>query len=91
MPKINLSFENVVFTKKFIKNLKNLDSKTRERIQQKLKIILSGFRNMDIKKLSNYPIADFRLKIDEYRLFFNYSKKQDKAVFVACVARKNLY
>ena len=91
MQEIILTPLNTKFTKKFLKNLQKLPSHTRERIQKKLGEILNRKRPANIKKLSNYPLGDYRLKINEFRLFFSVSEKDNIALFVTCIARKNLY
>ncbi len=91
MQEIILTPINTKFTKKFLKNLQKMPAHTRERIQGKLSEILKAKRPTNIKKLSNYPLADYRLKINEFRLFFSFSEKDNISLFVACIARKNLY
>ena len=91
MSEIILTKENIRFTEKFFKNLKKLPPYTRGRIEKKLKDILLQKRPANIKKLSNYPLADYRLKIDDFRLFFSASENTKIYLFVACISRKNLY
>ena len=91
MSKIILSEKNTRFTKKFLKNIQKLPPYTRALIQKKLEEILQGKRPANIKKLSNYPLADYRLKIDNFRLFLSQTPDSEISIFVACISRKNLY
>lgn len=91
MSKIIISKKNCRFTKKFLKNLQKVSPYSRKRIEKKLSEILENKRPSNIKKLSNYPIADYRLRIDEFRLFFSFSDHDNIILFIDCISRKNLY
>jgi mRNA-degrading endonuclease RelE of RelBE toxin-antitoxin system len=91
MPEIILTHKNTRFTKKFAKHFQKLPVHTRSRIEKKLDEILSQERPANIKKLSHYPLAQYRLKIDSFRLFFSPSFDQKTFLFVACISRKDLY
>ena len=51
----------------------------------------SGKLKADLKKLCNYQIADYRLKIGNYRLLIAYDEKNDESYFISCKHRKDLY
>ncbi len=88
---IKITFKNTVFSKHFQRDLKKLDPIIRNKIKKELKNILSVNKDVKIKKLTDYPIADYRIRIGSYRLCFNYDSKRKKAVFTICRHRKDLY
>ena len=88
---IKLNKINTFFSKSFAKSFKKLDSFQKKFILVKLEKILEGEEGGKIRKLKNYPLAEYRLKIGDFRLLFNFDKKKDKVLFIACSHRKNLY
>jgi len=88
---VSLKKENVVFSKWFQKSFWKINFMDKNFILEKIWKIFSWEILPDIKKLKNYPNADFRLKIWNYRILFSYDKKNDKNLFILVTHRKNLY
>lgn len=89
--RISLSDKIIHFSPKFEKNYSKLDKTVREKIEKKMKLIFSGEEKGNIKKLKDYPIAEYRLKIGNYRFLFNMDNEEKNIVFVLCKHRKDLY
>lgn len=88
---IALSENRISFDKSFWKDLKNIDPKNRRYILKKLEVIIKNIAPANIKKLRNYPKADYRVRIGDFRLLFAYNKEKGHVVFVHCYNRKDLY
>ena len=86
---IKLNTHNTLFLKDFSKDLNRLSPLEKNRTKTKLKEILENNKKANIKKLKNYPLAMYRLKISNYRLLFNF--KDGKAIFTYCKNRRDLY
>jgi mRNA interferase RelE/StbE len=88
---ITLNENKVIFSKSFWKDMSKIDQKNQKFILAKLREILRGYTPADMKRLQNYPDADYRLRIGDYRLFFVHEKKPEKIYFVHCYNRRELY
>jgi mRNA-degrading endonuclease RelE of RelBE toxin-antitoxin system len=88
---IELTSDNCKFSKKFKKQLSKLNPSVKKNIESKLSSIFAGKLKADLKKLCNYQIADYRLKIGNYRLLIAYDEKNDESYFISCKHRKDLY
>jgi len=83
--------KNTFFSRSFIKSFRKLDSFQEKFILTKLRKKLKSKKEIDFRKLKNYPLAEYRLKIGEFRLLFNFDEKKDKVLFIICTHRSNLY
>lgn len=88
---INLKKENTVFTKWFQKSFGKLDWNDKRIILEKFRRIFKWEEIPNIKKLKNYPLAEFRIKIWNYRILFTIDKERGKNLFLLITHRKNLY
>ena len=88
---INLTKQNTVFTKGFQKSFVKIDSNDKKNILKKLEKIFNWTDLPNIKKLTNYPLAEFRIKIWNYRILFIEDKILNKNLFLLITHRKNLY
>jgi mRNA interferase RelE/StbE len=86
---MKMDLKNVIFSEKFQKNFRKLDAPTQIFIKKNLQEIFSGEKNPSIKKLKNYPIARYRLRIGNFRLLFN--QLEGKIIFILIKHRKSLY
>ena len=65
-----MSFE-VFYAKSVQKDIKNIDSKTKEKIKKSIEK-LKDFPNItNIKSLKSHPLADYRLRVGDYRILFD--------------------
>ena len=53
--------------------------------------MLDGKLKQNIRKLTNYPIADYRLKVGDYRILFERDEKKEVNLLTYCSHRKDLY
>lgn len=47
--------------------------------------------NLQVKKLQNYKIADFRLRVGEYRILFDRDMEKNELVIFRILHRSKLY
>ena len=88
---IKLTRQNCIFTKRFGKQFAKIDRVSQQAIGLKLVEILDEGEKANIKKLTNYPYADFRLKIGNYRILIHRDKKKDLYYLNDCRHRRDLY
>ena len=86
---IKLSTSNTLFLEEFAKDLEKIPLLEKENLKKILRQILEEKREVNIKKLRNFPLARYRLRISNYRLLFNF--EDGKAIFIYCKHRKSLY
>jgi mRNA-degrading endonuclease RelE of RelBE toxin-antitoxin system len=88
---INWLDHSVKFLQEFQKDLQKFSVLERERVKQKLKNILEETSPANVKKLKNYPLGRFRLRIGKFRLIFNIFTEKNLIVFTTCKRRRDLY
>lgn len=88
---ITLNHENSMFDSSFQKDLKKMDSIPRRFVVEKLSSMLQGDEPQDIKALKNYPFAQYRLKVGDFRILFTYDPLKKKYRVHGCKPRKSLY
>ena len=65
----------ITYAKSVLKDLKRIDPKNLGRIKEKIEE-LENFPNISqIKHLTNHPLADYRLRIGNYRVLCNAPQK----------------
>ena len=89
--KIELRKDNCVFTSRFKREFNKLEFNDQKNIRSKLNEIFKNPEKALIKKLTNYNLAKYRLRIGHFRLLFLEDRKKKKWVFAACKKRKDLY
>ncbi len=50
-----------------------------------------GILNAQVKRLKNYPLADFRLRVGNYRVLFNFSLENKEILVLRVLHRSELY
>ena len=81
----------LVYAKSIKKDLKNIDTKTKIKLKQEIEK-LQYFPNLSqIKRLKSYPLADFRLKVGNYRVLFDVDNEKNEIHILKISHRKNLY
>lgn len=88
---IKLTRKNCVFARRFGKQLAKIGSLERRAIEMKLEEILDEGVPADIRKLTDHPYGDFRLRIGNYRLFIFRDKTKDLYYFIDCKHRGDAY
>ncbi|WP_456479698.1 type II toxin-antitoxin system RelE family toxin [Nautilia sp.] len=81
----------LVYAKSIKKDIKNLDTKTKEKLKNEIEK-LQHFPNLSqIKRLKSYPFADFRLKVGNYRVLFDVDFENQELHILKIAHRKDLY
>jgi mRNA interferase RelE/StbE len=78
----------IIFAKRAIKDLDNLNEDVKEKIKGKLKVLMSD-PTSNSKKLSNPIIGSYRFRVGDYRVIFDIDK--DKVVILRIGNRKDIY
>ena len=81
----------LIYAKSIKKDLKNIDTKTKIKLKKEIEK-LQYFPNLSqIKRLKSYPLADFRLKVGNYRVLFDIDNEKNEIHILKISHRKNLY
>ena len=88
---IILNKENVVFLSGFCKDIQKLDANERKSVQKHLDRVLSDPDRQNIKRLVSYPYAQYRLKLNDFRVLFSADSINKKYIFIGIKKRKFLY
>lgn len=88
-----MKYKVIIFNEKiFLKDLSKIWNNEKEKIFWKIeKLKIEGIKNSQIKRLKNYPVADFRLRAWEYRLLFNISLEKWEIYIFRILHRSKLY
>ncbi|MBC2716535.1 MAG: type II toxin-antitoxin system RelE/ParE family toxin [Desulfobacteraceae bacterium] len=81
----------IFYAKSVAKDIKRVDGNTLHKIKKNIE----GLKNFpdisNIKKLSAHPLADFRLRVGEYRILFDVDWNE-KIIFILKIGhRKDVY
>ncbi len=73
------------------KDIERITSKNRRRIKEAIED-LKNFPNVsNIKQLANHPIADYRLRVGNYRVLFDVNW-QDQVIYILKIGhRRDIY
>ena len=85
-----MSFK-ILYAKSVQKDIKNLDNKTKEKIRKAIEN-LKNFPNIpNIKSLKSHPLADYRLRVGDYRILFDVDW-ENKTIYILKIGhRKDIY
>jgi len=89
--KISITKKNTAFTQGFHKDFQKLELDEQKQIKKRLTEIFEEPQKAIIKKLTNHPLAQYRVRIGHFRLLFSVDKKNQMLVFSHCKKRKDLY
>lgn len=81
-----------VFKKKAIKEIDALPADVRRRILEKLKFY--SLRQNPLRfadNLKDYKFGEYRFRIGDYRIIFDFDVKNQKAIILKVGHRKNIY
>ncbi len=82
---------NIIYAKGVRKDVKNISSVHLTRIQNGIEELKYFPYVSDIKKLSNHPLADFRLRIGDYRVLFDIDFAKNEIYILKIGHRKDIY
>ncbi len=81
----------IIYAKSVIKDLKKIGSSSLPRIKEGIEE-LKYFPNISqIKQLKNHPLADYRLRIGNYRVLFDIDWKKQEVHILKIGHRKDIY
>ena len=81
----------IYYAKSVAKDIKRIDESALYRIQKSIEG-LGNFPDIsNIKRLSAHPLADYRLRIGEYRILFDVDWNEKKIFILKIGHRKNVY
>ena len=89
--KIIFTAKNIIFSRAFQKDFKKLETADQNYIKKKLAKSFENTEILSIKKLINYPYAQYRIRIRNFRLLFSVDEKNKKYLFSHCKKRQDLY
>ena len=85
----NVQFLN---KKSIAKDISKIPKRETSMIMEKISSLTeSGSQHAQVKRLKNYPVADFRLKIWSYRILFNVNEYTKKITIIRILHRSQLY
>ena len=79
--------------KTWLKDLTSLDKKEIERVKHKIEELMEEpwLGGVQVKKLKHYKVADFRLRVGEYRILFNRDLESKTVELLRILHRGKLY
>ena len=82
---------DIKYAKSVKKDLFGIDKKNLERLEKAIKLLKKFPDVSNIKKLSAHPIADYRLRVGEYRILFDVCWNE-RTIFILKIGhRKEIY
>jgi len=88
-----MEFKIIFYSEKLIKkDFSKIPKKNLELIFSKLDILsASGLEIWQIKKLNNYDLCDYRLRVWDFRILFNIDSDKNEIVIFRTLHRSKLY
>ncbi len=88
-----ININNFIFSTRFEKDLKKYfkNKEDNSKIKEFFFNLKSWIFKWDIKRLKNYPWANFRLRYWNFRVLFNVNNDKGLILFLRILPRKNLY
>ncbi len=81
----------IIYARSVIKDLKKIAPYNLTRIREGIEE-LKNFPNLtQIKRLSNHPIADYRLRIGNYRILFDVNWEKEEIYILKIGHRRDVY
>ena len=78
--------------KRLQRDLRNLPEKDRARIIGKIKFLAKDpFKNSQSKELQHYELADYRLRVGNYRVLFDVDTENKTIILYRVLHRSKLY
>ncbi|MCP4524257.1 MAG: type II toxin-antitoxin system RelE/ParE family toxin [Candidatus Gracilibacteria bacterium] len=88
-----MQYKVIFYSEKIIiKDFSKIPEKNKKVIFQKIKELqFHGVEKAQVKKLHNYLISDYRLRVGDYRILFNLDEKSEKIIIFRILHRSKLY
>jgi mRNA interferase RelE/StbE len=81
----------IKYAKSVRKDLSGIDKKHLERIKNSIESLIEFPDVANIKKLSAHPLADYRLRVGEYRVLFDVCRDERVIYILKIGHRKEIY
>jgi len=81
----------LIYAKSIKKDIKNLDNHTKDKLKIEIEKLQHFPHITQIKRLKSYPLADFRLKVGNYRVLFDVDFDNKEIHILKISHRKDLY
>ncbi|MDQ1343539.1 MAG: Type toxin-antitoxin system RelE/ParE family toxin [Patescibacteria group bacterium] len=82
----------VINERVFLRDMEKIDAKTSTAIKTSIfRLAEEGRSTAQVKRLKSYPVADFRLRVGEYRILFNFSEEWGEIHLLRVLHRSKLY
>lgn len=82
---------SLILSEQAKKDLQHLEHQYRDLIEKKLKQLVSGYQNVDVKKLTEYNRPTYRLRVGIYRIIFLVHDKELVVLIIGIDHRKDAY
>jgi len=82
---------SIVYAKSVKKDIKKIEAAELKKIKKEIESLIEFPDVKNTKKLTNHPVADFRLKIGKYRVLFDLDKKNYTINILKIGHRKEIY
>ncbi|MFZ2631285.1 MAG: type II toxin-antitoxin system RelE/ParE family toxin [Desulfosalsimonadaceae bacterium] len=81
----------IYYAKSVVKDIKKIDEKLLSMIRKGIEGLYNFPNISNIKRLSAHPLADYRLRIGEYRILFDVDWDEKKIFILKIGHRKDVY
>jgi len=91
MQRNNFKGYTLLFSSQANKDLKNIDSSEAKKIDKKLRELIAGNENLDIKKMQGTSEAEYRLRCGDYRILFEIKREVITILVIRVSHRREAY
>ncbi len=81
----------IIYAKSVFKDLKKIDRKNLKKIKEGVEELMNFPDISQIKHLKNHPLADYRLRIGNYRVLFNVNWEKKEIYILKIGHRREVY
>jgi len=81
----------IIYAKSVFKDLKKIDQKNLKKIKKGIEELINFPNISQIKHLRNHPLADYRLRIGNYRVLFNVNWEKKEIYILKVGHRREVY
>jgi len=91
--KINMEYKILFNSEKLInKDISKIPKQNLDLIFKRIELLKSNpLENVQIKKLNNYELCDYRLRVWDFRILFNIDSLNNEVVIFRILHRSKLY
>ena len=82
---------SLLYAKGITKDLEKIPKADKQKIKESIEHLVDFPQVSSIKHLDNHPLADFRLRVGNYRVLFDVDFTQEKILILKIGHRKDIY